>query len=280
MLEHKFLPGTRTGRLEPTRISDGFVGIAHGLEKVGEFAKAVVGDVAAGMRADPNFSGNIPAVFTGEELPMDTALRDAAQEQKFRGEVPIATVMGRISEGLASTAPMIPLMGGLPGAAQKVALAAFTAKMVKDTPEIARQLGEEFGKPPDQRDPNKIDSLVAQAIQTVGFAAAGGVGLKRSLTTGPYSHLPDHPTVEPGKDFTRAQKQKVLDVNAQRNDGSLRSDQSGRILSKAQQSKKGVSPPANEAQIDHITPKSKGGPNSYKNAQVLARDENIKKSNK
>ena len=36
----------------------------------------------------------------------------------------------------------------------------------------------------------------------------------------------------------------------------------------------------NQAEIDHIYPKSKGGTNSSSNAQVVSKDENLRKSNK
>ena len=47
-----------------------------------------------------------------------------------------------------------------------------------------------------------------------------------------------------------------------------------------QKSQKGVTPPGNEGQTDHVVPKSKGGSNEPSNAQHLCRDCNIKKSDK
>jgi RHS repeat-associated protein len=97
-----------------------------------------------------------------------------------------------------------------------------------------------------------------------------------------YSHIKDSRfKVEEGKEFSQAQKKAMLDANREHNDGFLRSDKDGTILEAPQQSKKGVTPPQNEAQVDHVKPKSLGGLNSTQtNAQVLSREQNIAKSNK
>ncbi|MDS4026629.1 MAG: HNH endonuclease domain-containing protein [Candidatus Contendobacter sp.] len=97
---------------------------------------------------------------------------------------------------------------------------------------------------------------------------------------GPYSHLEDPPDVGPYNDFTADQKRAILDENRKRNGGVLRDDDTGEELVPSQKSRKGVTPPENEAQVDHVYPKSKGGTNSYKNAKVISRKRNREKSNK
>ena len=95
-----------------------------------------------------------------------------------------------------------------------------------------------------------------------------------------YSNLKDSKSVGSGKRFTLAQKKKIIQQNMERNGGVIKSDMSGEILVPAKKSQKGVTPNPLEVQIDHIEPRSKGGTNSYSNAQVLSRYENIKKSDK
>jgi 5-methylcytosine-specific restriction endonuclease McrA len=92
-----------------------------------------------------------------------------------------------------------------------------------------------------------------------------------------YSTLPDHPSVGPGKAFTATQKKKIIAINRNNNGGVIRSDQSGVVAVPAQKSRRGVTPPPNEVQVDHIVPRKNGGPNSHSNAQVLTREENRKK---
>jgi len=114
----------------------------------------------------------------------------------------------------------------------------------------------------------------------------GGGDVVKTVEKGPYSHLKDPKSVGEGKDFTAAQKKKIYEENKKRNNGILRDDETGEALVPSKKSQKGVKPPQNEAQVDHIipkkprTPEQKPGTNSYSNAQVLSRKNNREKSNK
>ena len=101
--------------------------------------------------------------------------------------------------------------------------------------------------------------------------------------TGPYAYLEDEPTVGAGKDFTAAQKQKMLEENMKRNGGVVKSDNPNDyydVLTKPKKSMKGVTPEPNEWQFDHIKPKDQGGTNSYSNCQIVSRKHNREKWNK
>jgi hypothetical protein len=88
---------------------------------------------------------------------------------------------------------------------------------------------------------------------------------------------PDMASVGPGQPFTQAQKREILSENRSRNGGQLKSDVSGILLYAPKQHVKGVTPPWNEAHVDHVKPRAKGGANSFRNAQILSRQENLSK---
>lgn len=83
-----------------------------------------------------------------------------------------------------------------------------------------------------------------------------------------------------GSSFTKKTKQIVKQENAARNEGKNRCENCGVETADPQQHKKGVTPPSNETQVDHVTPRAKGGEGVPENGQVLCRDCNIKKSDK
>jgi len=84
--------------------------------------------------------------------------------------------------------------------------------------------------------------------------------------------------IEVGRDFSRKQKQLMMEDNIRRN-GILRSDVTGERLVMSVRDMPNVTPPSNALNFDHILAKSVGGSNSFSNAQGIARSVNIAKSN-
>ncbi|MFZ6769789.1 hypothetical protein ACO0LM_22275 [Undibacterium sp. Di26W] len=123
------------------------------------------------------------------------------------------------------------------------------------------------------------------AGRSTSYGAKGNTGRSTSYKQ-PYGNLKNPKGVGPGKDFTATQKKNILATNRGKNDGKLRDDQTGKFLATPKQSKKGVAPSPQEAQVDHVIPKSpknpsvKPGSNSYENARLISRKDNLSKSNK
>ena len=111
--------------------------------------------------------------------------------------------------------------------------------------------------------------------------------LSTSLTEsmGPAAHLWALPSDAvagkgPGSRFTQKDKDAVKQDNASRNEGKNRCANCGVETVPGEQHKKGVTPPKNETQVDHVIPRAKGGPGDPDNGQVLCRECNIEKSDK
>ena len=97
------------------------------------------------------------------------------------------------------------------------------------------------------------------------------------------TRLPGRAKVGPGRNFTGAQKMQIIQANMARNGGVVVSDDPNdpyQSLTTPEKSRRGVTPSPAEWQIDHITPASKGGENSFSNARVISRYLNRLKSNR
>lgn len=76
------------------------------------------------------------------------------------------------------------------------------------------------------------------------------------------------------------QKKLMHEENERAHGGRLTDDETGDSLVRPQQHKKGVRPPDNEAHVDHVHPRSKGGSNDYENLRVISRKRNLEKGAK
>jgi hypothetical protein len=107
-------------------------------------------------------------------------------------------------------------IGSLPAAVGRTVALGFAAQMAKDVPEIAKQLGEELGKPEDQRDYEKISELTANAVANTTFV---GLGVKHGLAepvAGKLGALPSEqtaviPTAQP-KEENASTQQKAAEI--------------------------------------------------------------------
>ena len=112
-------------------------------------------------------------------------------------------------------------------------------------------------------------------------AQVGDLGIEQfQFVRSSYDNLKEPKTVGPGRAATPAQKKRMLAENERQNGGQLTSDGDGRPLNPPKQSKKGVPADPNQAEVDHILPKSKGGSNSNSNLRVISKEENLKKGNR
>lgn len=83
-----------------------------------------------------------------------------------------------------------------------------------------------------------------------------------------------------GKDFTKAGKDAVKDVNRAKNEGKMKCENCKEEVQQGSKHEKGKTPPKNEAQVDHVDAKASGGSGTPNNGQILCRGCNIEKGTK
>ncbi|MBK9260810.1 MAG: type IV secretion protein Rhs, partial [Polyangiaceae bacterium] len=95
-----------------------------------------------------------------------------------------------------------------------------------------------------------------------------------------YSHIADPKNIGASTRPTPRQVREMKAANRAENGGELRSDLSGKPMVDAAKSQRGVTPPPNEVQVDHIAPVDKGGTRTQSNLQLITREENRIKWNR
>ena len=131
---------------------------------------------------------------------------------------------------------------------------------------------------------------------TIGESAAAGLIVRTQLSTpsegstktttvtqtkkGKYSNLKEPKTVGPRLKTTSAQRKRILEQNKKNNNGQLTDDVDGTKLNPPKRNLKGQKADMNQAEVDHIKAKSKGGSNSNENLSVRSKKNNIIKRDK
>ena len=137
--------------------------------------------------------------------------------------------------------------------------------------------GETISKAFEGDDRAQGQVIMGSIVSMASASKANSVNNVKTKGISKYSKLAEPKNIGIGKKFTQAQKKRILQANRDANNGILRSDMSGNVLDQPVQSKKGIPANMNQAEIDHIYARSKGGTNSNKNAQVLSKRENLDK---
>ncbi|MBZ9871900.1 hypothetical protein LB542_13660 [Mesorhizobium sp. BR1-1-9] len=197
------------------------------------------------------------------------------------------TAVGSVAGGAYGGVYAYNTGGSVPGGTASGALWGAGANVLAEgLNAIASQVTARLARHPNVANSKIISDDISLPISVWGAKEILSTPTAEGIIKRPYSNLKDPPTVGAGKNFTRSQKAKIAEQNRRVNGGVLRDDEDGQELVPAKKSKRGVTPPSNEAQYDHIEPRVPADPNkspgsnSYSNAKLVARIRNRKKSNK
>jgi len=124
------------------------------------------------------------------------------------------------------------------------------------------------------------DNSPARLLPAIIAVVAKVVKKTDNVGEGKYAHLKEPRNLGPGKKTTKAQRKRILEENKKQNGGQYISDKSGQKLNQPTQNVKGKKADMNQAEVDHIVPRSKGGTNHNSNLSVISKKENLEKGNR
>jgi len=122
--------------------------------------------------------------------------------------------------------------------------------------------------------------MAGHGVAVVKTAATNFANQKGRVDERKYKDLKEPKNVGPNKPTTPAQRKRILEENKRQNNGNLVSDGDGRPLNQPKKMVKGQKADMNQAEVDHIDPKSNGGSNSNSNLRLISKEENLIKGNR
>jgi RHS repeat-associated protein len=200
-----------------------------------------------------------PDGMFGEDMSEDF---DGGEDPKPKqtASTGVLTVGGAILRGLATIAEGVEVVGvGASTAIAGVVVGVF----------LPQDMGTNGWRPSPKPDPLIIPAGVVTFKQVLEYNNKLKDDAKADAKPGSRA----------GQPFTPKEKQKVVKANQEKNGGKVVCEGCGVETTKPEKSKRGVTPPKTDRQVDHKKAKSKGGSGTAENGQVLCRDCNIKKSN-
>ncbi|MCW1917126.1 hypothetical protein OJ996_26325, partial [Luteolibacter sp. GHJ8] len=126
----------------------------------------------------------------------------------------------------------------------------------------------------------RIALRTGNAALTTARGTQGAATVEAAAANKPdYTRIADPKNLNASTKPTPRQVQEMKKMNMEANNGVLRDDVTGEVMVPSAKSQKGVTPPPNEVQVDHIVPVDKGGTRTMSNLELRTRANNRAKSN-
>jgi hypothetical protein len=266
--------------------SEGIVGLLVGIAKLVYGIIKLLVDLVLGVFDNfEHFKDDIDAIVQGfKRIPEGLKLIIGNWLERYKKASPErqalmgGELVGQVEAFIATFA----FAGAKAGQVPKLTIATqFEMKMVATTTGAAVPVLTVTGtKTFGVAAPVAAAAITAPALMSAGGGDSGSAKPPEP-EQGPYKDIKDGSKIEPGREFSSAQKQKIVQANRDRNAGRILSDDPSDPYQVLSDPTKSVSPgmggqpqdPAMAA-VDHIVSRAAGGTNAYGNARVISQSYN------